>query len=84
MEEERREKLAKCTVEPTGAGFARVTVELVRQPYPEDISPPDAVSISVTFNIRDLSVDQIKDFAIKHAKTLMNRCVTDPHARFEE
>lgn len=82
-QEQRRERMTRCVISPNGGDFAKIEVELVRDSVIEGVDD-DRVLLQSTFNIRGLSVDQIKDVAIKHAKTLMNRCVTDPHARFEE
>lgn len=54
--------------------MAQVEVEFVR----DLVDHQDSVAISIGFNVDGLTADQIKDFAILHAKSLMNRCVNDP------
>ncbi|WP_144030247.1 hypothetical protein [Burkholderia sp. AU6039] len=74
----------KLTITPGSEGdlrsFARVEVEFV-EGRPGSDGPTSSVSVSLTFNVDRLTLDQVKDFAILHAKRLMNRCVTDPHLK---
>jgi hypothetical protein len=76
-------RLERLAITPTGSdglrSFAQVEVEFVRD---NGIAGRfDSVKVSVDFNVDGLTADQIKDFAILHAKSLMNRCVTDPHLK---
>jgi hypothetical protein len=73
----------KMTVTP-GANegfrsFARVDIEFAHDYGMSDGG--DSISISLTFNVDRMTLDQVKDMAILHAKTLMNKCVTDPHLK---
>lgn len=76
-------KVTKLAVVPTTSqglsSFAQVDVEFVRDSGIEQRT--ESVSLSLDFNVDGLTLDQIKDFAILHAKALMNRCVTDPHLK---
>jgi hypothetical protein len=73
----------KMTVTPgTKEGlrsFARVDIEFARDDGMSD--GVDSISVSLTFNVDRMTLDQVKDMAILHAKTLMNECVTDPHLK---
>lgn len=73
----------KMTVTP-GANegfrsFARVDIEFAQDYGMSD--EVDSISICLTFNVDSMTLDQVKDMAILHAKTLMNKCVTDPHLK---
>jgi hypothetical protein len=76
-------RVEKLAVTPTTSeglrSFAQVEVEIVRDSGIAGLR--DSVRVSVDFNVDGLTADQIKDFAILHAKELMNRCVTDPHPK---
>ncbi|WP_321958144.1 hypothetical protein [Paraburkholderia bannensis] len=74
----------KLTITPGTGGdfrsFARVEVKFVAG-QPDSDGATSSVSLSLTFNVDRLTLGQVKDFAILHAKWLMNRCVTDPHLK---
>ncbi|WNC94381.1 hypothetical protein RI103_34990 [Paraburkholderia sp. FT54] len=74
----------KLTITPGTGGdlrsFARVEVEFV-EGQPGSDGSTSSVAVSLTFNVDRLTLDQVKDFAILHAKRLMNHCVTDPHLK---
>ncbi|WP_040502106.1 hypothetical protein [Herbaspirillum sp. YR522] len=78
-----RVRVSKLSVVPVTKdglrSFARVDVEFISDSCTD--GPADSVRIEINFNVDQLTLDQIKDFAIMHAKSLMNRCVTDAHLK---
>lgn len=76
-------RVAKLAVTPATTdglrSFAHVEVEFVLDNGMDWRS--DSVSININFNVDRMSLDQVKDMAIVHAKSLMNRCVSDPHLK---
>ncbi|TDN63228.1 hypothetical protein [Paraburkholderia sp. BL10I2N1] len=76
-------KIDSVTITRFEGGFATVAVKLSRDPC-DPFDEPSTVELCSRFVVGNMTLQQITDCAIGHAKRMMNALVSDPNPKYDD